>query len=325
MIVIDRPAPSPRPAPLARQRGGAGTWLLALLVLGGIAFAVYWFVLRDQGGAGSARLASSVVPASADGLVGIDAGGLLSSPDVEKLLGARGANLPALKAKLADAGIKIESLRSLVLAADLPDGAPPALIVAVEADADVKSAESAIQAVRSLVPAQLAGALDLSNVQVFDGIVLAGAGPMFDQAKALASGAAAQTALAAPLLEVKGAIDTGAHVWGATALPPALVAQLDLGPLEKFLGAAKPTHAAASIRIGSKIDLTAALRLDGGDAKAIADAMSGGIGVLGFMAGKDVGALLKALVIGSTGSTLTLSLSLSPEQLAVLDKLKGIL
>jgi len=321
------PSPSALPsAPRAvprhdSQRGGAGTWILALLVLGGIAFAVYWFVLRDQGGAGSARLASAVVPASADAIVGIDARALLSSPDVEALAKARGADLAGVKAKLAEAGVKLESLGSVLVAADVPDAGQPALFVALEADADIKAAESAVQAVRGLVPAQLAGALDLSNVQVFDGLVLAGAGPFYDEAKALASGKGAGAGLAAPLAEVKGAIDTGAHLWGAAALPPAVLAQLDLGPLSNILGSARPTHAAGSIKIGSKIDITAALRLEGGSARSIADAANGAIGTLGFMAGKELGALLKSLAIGSTGSTLTLSLSVAPEQLDALARL----
>lgn len=321
MSVIASTSPS-RPAPRRHQRGGAGTWLLALLVLGGIAFAVYWFVLRDQATGG--QLARSVVPASADGMIGIDAAGLLSSPDVEKLVKTGGVDIAQIKARLADAGIKIESLGAVVLAADLEDARPPEVMLAIEAQADVKAAEAAIQAVRTLLPPELGRAIDLSNVQVFDGLVLAGAGPFFDRAKDIAAGRAGAAELSAPLAEVRGAIDTKAHLWAVAALPPEVLARLDLGPLTKSFGAAKPTHAAASVRIGSKIDLAAAFRLEGGSAKAIADSMSGGLSVLGLMAGKEMGAILDALDIGSTGSTLTVSLSLAPDQLAVLAKVKNL-
>jgi hypothetical protein len=67
------------------QRGSAAAWFLALLVLGGVAFAVYWFVLRKPGSTRHRR--ARVLPA---GRSVARPARLVGDPDARALANARG-------------------------------------------------------------------------------------------------------------------------------------------------------------------------------------------------------------------------------------------
>ena len=98
---------------LTDARGGAATWIIAVLVLAAVAFAVYWFVFRKAGGAGeSAALASRVMPAEVDIIGGIDIAGLTQSPVLRDLAKAQGVDLDQIEAKLKEGGVALADLRS---------------------------------------------------------------------------------------------------------------------------------------------------------------------------------------------------------------------
>jgi len=316
-VSISRPEAPSR----AHERGGAGTWLLVLLVLGGIAFAVYWFVLREQGGgAGNASsLAAKVVPAGADTVAGVDLKALLTNPDFDALAKERGIDLAAVRAKLAEAGMKPEDLEALVVALDQPDAGQPETLVAVKVSGDPKAAKAALTAAKDLLPMGLGARVDLSNVEAFDGgIVLAGGGPFFDGAVKRVRGEASDPGT--ELLGLLDAVDGSGHLWVAMSLAGRFKDKGLSGPEKMILGDAIPTHAALSVKLGSKIEIKGAARLQGGDAGKIADSLGGMLSLAGGRLGKDIGEVLKALEIGSKGDAVTFAVALTPAQLASVAK-----
>ncbi|MFO0748647.1 MAG: hypothetical protein U1F43_23745 [Myxococcota bacterium] len=302
------------PDPRASERGKAIVWILVLLLVAGAAFAVYWFAFRGgPGGGASTKLASTVVPAGADTVAGIDAGALLSSPELADLLKKQGVDVEAVKAKLAESGVKPEDLRSVVVAADVPDAGAPEVFLAVQTTADAKAVKGALGALKAMIPGDAGDKIDLSNVQAFDGgLVLAGSGPFFDQAAALAKGQG-KGGMSAELAQVRDALDTSAPIWFATTLPKDMSKGMG-GMGKQIFGNGTPTHAGVSIRVGSKIDIKAALRIDGADAAKVADDLGGFLSMAGMVAKGPQAELLKGLELGSSGAVLTLTMSLTAEQ-----------
>jgi len=310
------------------QRGKAVVWILvALLVLGG-AFAVYWFVIRKSGGGGaSAQLATSVIPADADMIGGADLGALLASPQVADLMKKSGTNMDEVKAKLSEAGVKPEDLQSLVIAADVPDAGDPQMIFAVKMNGDTKAAQGAAVALKAMLPPNIGDKVDLSHVEAFDGgLVMAGSGPFYDEAAKQARGQGASGKLAQPLLDVRDAVDTGAQVWFAMALPKGTTDELPR-QAKMLLGGGKPTHAAFSVSFGSSIEVKGALLLEGADPGKVASQLDSMMGMASMaLTGERaiIGDIIKNLKIGSSGQALTFSLSLTEEQAKALQDKGGM-
>lgn len=307
------------------NRGKALVWILVLLVVAGAAFAIYWFALRGGGGGGaSATLASSVVPTGADTVAGIDAGALLANPELADLMQKGGLDLATVKSKLAETGVKLEDLKSFVVAADMPDAGAPEVVLALQTTADTKAAQGAIAALKSMIPDNMGNKIDISNVQAFDGgIVLAGAGPFFDEASKLAKGQG-KGGLSEPLAEVRSALDAGAPLWVALTIPADVTKGMGGMMAKKVFGEGKPTHAGLSVRLGSTIELKGAIRIEGADASKVASNLSGLLSMAGMVAKGPQKELLNNVELGSSGSTLTISVSMSADQAKKLAESDGL-
>jgi len=137
-----------------RQRGNAAAWVLALLVLGGVAFAVYWFVVRKDT-AVSSSLAARVLPAEVNVVGGLDLGRLLADPKLRAAAKDQGIDLAALEAQLASSGAQLSDLQALVFGGRMGEAGLVDAIVAIQAKTDAKAAVGAVRALLALLPGEL--------------------------------------------------------------------------------------------------------------------------------------------------------------------------
>lgn len=305
---------------LADARGGAATWIIGLLVLAAVAFAVYWFVFRKTVGAGeSAALAGRVMPAEVDVIGGVDIAGLTQSPVLRDLAKAQGVNLDQIEAKLKEGGVALADLRSLALGGRMEGGAPKDILVAVETRTDTKALAALVSALVASAPADAASYLKSLRVEPLDGgVVVTGSSALVDQAIAVSKGQAPALGNKAGLDEIQGALDTGAALWVAGPFPEAMTAQIP-GMFRNLIGGT-PTHAGFSFEPGETSIIRAAILIPGADASNVASALGVFMDKGKLLMNAERRALLEALKLTGSGSTLKVELALSKALLASLTK-----
>lgn len=301
------------------ERGSAAAWILALLVLAGVAFAVYWFVVR-QAPAGSSALAARVLPAEVDVIGGVDIGRLFSDARIKDMARGRGVDLDALGAEVAKTGIKLEDLKSLVFGGRMAESSLRDAIIAVQASTDAKAAVGAVQALLTMIPEQLRQVVSGGRVEALDGgIVLTGSGELLDHSLAVARGEGAPLGDKAGLSDVRKALDDGAMFWTAAAIPKEALSQIP-GMVATQLGG-MPSHFGFSANIGSATELRAALHIPGADASKVVGAIEMLLNVGKMRLGAAEKAIIDNLELKGDGATLIATVTLSQAQID--DLLKG--
>lgn len=309
---------------LRDARGKAAIWLLILVLVAGAAFAVWYFVLREQGGSGAARaLAQRVLPASSDMVGGVDLQRLLTSDDAKKLLAELGVDPAVVDKGLADMGVAAGDLGALVFGATLDGTRPSSVVVALEAKTDAKAIGGFLQVVAAQLPGPLAGTIDPASLQVVEGaagrgIFIVGSGPLLTEATALAKGGSGgdrKTELA--LIEKE--LGENALLWVAGPVPADTFSGFKAAMATRALGGT-PTHFGAALGLGSDLTVGGAMHIPGADASTIAGALKTLQGALSGQAPEAVRPLLEQLVFGGNGPVVTATLKVDAKTLSSLKK-----
>ncbi len=296
------------------QRGGAAVWIIALLVLGGIAFAVYWFAFRDgAGSAQSSNLAGRVLPAEVEVVGGVDLARIVSDSDVRAMLQKNGTDIAALEAELAKHNIKSTDLVAMVFGGRLAESGLKDAIVAVEAKTDTKALAGLLAAASLMAPEPIKSAIAGGRVEALDGgVALTGSNELLDLAIKVAKGAAPALGSKAGLDEIRAALDTGAIFWVASPIPAGSLAMLP-GVLTGTLG--QPSHFGFSINLGSTTELRAAALLPGKDAEEVASSLDLALGFMKSKVPEPGKTLLENLSLSGKGAVLIAKITLSQQQL----------
>lgn len=296
-----------------RERGGAVVWILALLVLAGVAFAVYWFVVRKAPGE-SSNLAARVLPADVDLVGGVDIARILATPSVRELAKKKGADLDALDATLSKEGVKLADLKSLVFGGRLGASELESGVVAVQAATDAKAAVGGVKMMLGMLPEPLAGVARGGRVEALDGgVVLTGSGDLLDKALAVAAGKAPALGDRAGLSDVRAALDEGGMVWAAGAIPAASVDALP-GMVKSALGGT-PSHWGVSATMGDRAEIRAVLFIPGADGDSVAKALGMFVGMAKLRLGKTEKAIADAIELSGEGSAVIARVSLDQRTL----------
>jgi len=296
------------------QRGSAAAWLLSLIVLAGVAFAVYWFVFR-QAGAASSTLAARVLPAEVDLIGGVDIGRLFNDENIKTMARAQGVDLDALSAEVAKSGARLEDLKALVFGGRMGDASLKDAIVAVQADTDAKAAVGAVQALLMMVPGELRQIVSAGRVEALDhGLVLTGSGALLDLALAVAKGQGTPLGDKPGLHEVRKALDGDAMLWTVAPVPADALAQLP-GLVTAQLGGV-PSHFGFSANVSAtSTELRGALHIPGADASQVVGALEMMLKMAKMQLGGPQKAILDNLELKGDGATLIASVSLSKAQI----------
>lgn len=305
---------------LTDARGGAATWIIAVLVLAAVAFAVYWFVFRKAGGAGeSAALASRVMPAEVDIIGGIDIAGLTQSPVLRDLAKAQGVDLDQIEAKLKEGGVALADLRSVALGGRVDGGTPKDILIAIETRTDTKALAALVTALVASAPADAASFLQGLRVEPLEGgIVVTGSSALVDLALAVSKGQGKALGQKAGLDEIQSALDTGAAFWVAGPVPAGATAQIP-GMFKNLIGGT-PTHAGFSFEPGETSVVRGAILIPGADAANVASALGMFMDKGKLLMSAERKAIIEALKLTGSGSTLKIELALSKALLASLSK-----
>lgn len=305
-----------------RQRGSAAAWLLALLVLAGVAFAVYWFVFR-QATAASSALAARVLPSEVELIGGVDLGRLFNDEHIKSMMRAQGVDLDAVSAEVAKSGARLEDLKALVFGGRMGDASLKDAIVAVQADTDAKAAVGAVQALLMMVPGELRQIASAGRVEALDhGVVLTGSGELLDRALAVAKGQGSPLGDKPGLSEVRKALDGDAMLWTAAPIPQDALRKLP-GLVTAQLGGV-PSHFGFSANVGaSSTELRGAIHIPGADADKVVGAIEVMLKMAKLRLDGPQKAILENLKLEGDGATLIASLSLSKAQIDDLLKATG--
>lgn len=295
------------------QRGGAAVWILALLVLGGVAFAVYWFVVRKAPGE-SSNLAARVLPADVELVGGLDIARVLATPSVRELAKKNGADFDALDAELAKHGVRLADLKSLVFGGRMGAATLESGIVAIQAATDAKAAVGGVQMMLGMLPEPLAGVARGGRVEALDGgVVLTGTGDLLDKALAVAAGKAPALGDRAGLSDVRAALDEAGMMWAAGPIPAASLQALP-GMVKSALGGT-PTHWGFSATLGDRAELRGVLFIPGADATKVASALEMFVGMAKLRLGGTQKAIADALELTGEGSAVIARVSLDARTL----------
>lgn len=253
------------------ERGGAAVWLLALVLLGGVAFAVYWFGFR-QPAAESSQLAATILPAEVELVGGLDIARLLESPDFRSAAAGSGIDLDALDRDLASSGVALSDFRSLVFGGRLGNMSIDDAIVAIEAATDAKAAVAGVQLLLATLPEALHRFAAADSVQALDGgVVVAGGKELLDRALAVSRGEGAALGTRQGLDDVRAALDPGAILWVASPMPEHLI---DMVPrLARGALGGVPSHFGFSATLDDRAELRAAIHIPGADGEKVASAL----------------------------------------------------
>ncbi len=308
--------------PLAPRgsRGSVTAWLLALIVLAGVAFAVWYFALRKPD-ADSAALAARVMPAEVDVIGGADLARLVADPSVREQLGQAGVDLARLDAELQRADVALADLRALAFGARMADDAArPALsdaLVAVHAATDAKAAVGAFKVLLTALPEPFARLARDGRVEALDGgIVLAGSGELLDKALAVARGAGTPLGDKAGLDDVRDAVDDGAMAWVASPLPESVTARVPA--MARGMLGAMPSHVAFAGSLGESTELRAAVHMPGGDGAQIAKNLEMALPIAKRFLPSGLTPLIEKLQLSGRGQNVIATLILSRAELSEL-------
>ena len=314
---------APHNANLLRDaRGKAAVWLLLLVLVAGAAFAVWYFVLRKDGGGGASKaLAQRVLPASADLVGGVDLERLLTNDDVGKLLTELGADRAALDKGLSELGIKPNDLGALVFGATMDGSKPTGAVLALEAKTDANAVGGLMKMLALQLPGPLAGAIDPNSMQTFTGpdgrgVFLVGSGAIFTEATAQMKGGTTGTRKA-ELGLIADALGSGSLFWAAGPVPGDAFGGMQGKVAEQMLGSL-PSHVGAAIGLSGDVTLSGALHIPGGDAKALSGTLKTIQGMAGKQAPAAIRPLLEQLAFGGTGPVVTATLKVDAKTLASL-------
>lgn len=314
-----------RPASLLRDaRGKAAVWLLLLVLVAGAAFAVWYFVLRKDGGGGASKaLAQRVLPASAELVGGIDLERLLNDAEVGKVLTELGADRAHIDKALTELGIKPGDLGALVFGATMDGAKPTGAVLALEAKTDANAVGGLMKVLALQLPGPLAGAIDPNAMQTFTGpdgrgIFLVGSGAIFTEATAQMKGGTTGTRKVEIGL-IADALGTSSLLWAAGPVPGDALGGLQGKMAQQLLGGT-PSHFGAALGVGSDVTLSGALHVPGGDAQALAGALKTIQGMAGKQAPESIRPLLEQLAFGGTGPVVTATLKVDAKTLASLKK-----
>jgi|GEM_PF-1841089 len=299
---------------LTDQRGGAAAWILALIVLGGVAFAVYWFVIRKPG-AESSGLAARVMPAEVDLVGGIDIARVVSDPKIRELAKANGSDIGAIEAELAKSGVNLSDLKALVFGGRMGADTLKDAIIALEANSDTKALVGALEGVVTMLPEQLKAFMTGARVEALEGgVVLTGSGELLDLALKVAKGQGKALAARPGLDEVRSALDMGAILWVASPIPTNLVAMLP-GMVASQLGGT-PSHFGFSVSISDGAVLRGALHIPGADGAKVASSMKLLFGMFKSRLGEVNKTLIDNLDLTGEGATVIAKVTLSQAQVS---------
>ncbi len=305
------PSTSNRPR-FATQRGSAAAWILALIVLGGIAFAVYWFVVRKPG-AESSGLAGRVMPVEVDLVGGIDIARVVSDPKIRELAKANGTDLDAIEAELAKSGVKLGDLKALVFGGRMGTDNLKDALVAVESNTDTKALVGAFQGVITMLPDPIKGMMTGARVEALDGgVVMTGSGELLDLAVAVAKGKGTALGSKPGLDEIRNALDTGAILWVASPIPSGVVGMLP-GMLTSTLGGT-PSHFGFSASLSDDAVLRGALLIPGADGAKVASSIKLMLGMFKARLGDAERVLVDNLELTGEGATIIAKVSLTQAQ-----------
>lgn len=312
------PTSSQRLAPRARgltdERGSAAAWILAFIVLAGVAFAVYWFVIRKPG-AESSGLAARVMPAEVDVVGGLDIARVVSDPKIRELAKANGTDLDTIEAELAKTGVKLGDLKALVFGGRMGADNLKDALVAVEANSDTKALVGALQGVVMMLPDPLKGFMTGARVEALEGgVVLTGSGELLDLALKVAKGEAPALASRPGLDEVRKALDLGAILWVASPIPSNLVAMLP-GMIASQLGGT-PSHFGFSVSISDGAVLRAALHIPGADGSKVASSIKLLLGMFKARLGEVNKLMIDNLDLSGDGATVIAKITLTQAQVS---------
>jgi len=303
-----------RPTRFATQRGSAAAWILALIVLGGVAFAVYWFAFR-QSGAQSSSLAARVMPAEVDVVGGIDIARIVSDPQIRELAAANGTKIDSIEAEFAKAGVKLSDLKSLVFGGRMGTDNLKDALVAVEANSDTKALVGALQGIITMLPEPLAGMMTGARVEALDGgVVMTGSGELLDLALRVSKGQGVALGSKAGLDEVRKALDMGAILWVAAPIPIGAIAMIP-GMLTSTLGGS-PSHFGFSAAISDGAVLRGALLIPGADGAKVASSMKLMLGMFKSRLGDVERVMVDNLELNGDGATIIAKVTLTQAQVS---------
>lgn len=272
------------------RRGNAKLIIIGAIALVAIAALIY-FLMGGGGGGEGQKVASSVIPSNVAAYGAVDGKGLRDSALYKSFQTEIDAAMAAgpVKEAMEKSGLKPDSFDSLVFGVESYDqSGPPKAVMALSGSFDGAKVIAAIkeEAGEGSVEKDLEGKKfhsdpsgEMGVVDMGNGMLLFGSEGMVGQALKVSAGGADSVAKNEGLKAVAGAIDTGATMFMAGAMPKEAAAVGDAPFLPGGLGeVAKATHFGVSVDLSSGITLKSSMAMASEDgAKAFAEGLPAAI------------------------------------------------
>ncbi len=357
------PAPAPAPAPAQRTvsplpaaqaatgkpaggKTGGGKGLMVLLGVGIVAIAVavvaVIMLLSGGGGGASMELAKTFVPASVDGVMGVNADAIRESWAYTKYksqIEEAAQEARPLRALLKEGVLTLDGIHALAVGFKAPaEDTPPAFVAALGAELDADKAGAFLKEkvargkedrVHDLDGTTFYGKAKREVAGIVDGdTVFASSLDMAKKALAVRGGGDNYTANE-DLVAVLGDVD-GPALWFGAKLNKAMLGGLaEAGPAGEFLKPGDVVAVGVSLSGGVKLTLAAKLTEES-RASEIETKISAGLGMAGMFLGSagltedqqaDAKEVIDSVSVSSSGATVKLSIEVSQE---LLEKYEGM-